>query len=79
LFSFAADPDWEVGRVPSAPVWCRAASVARHHPGSAAVADSGDQAVESPAAAVVEEAGLDEAAGSDARRAAWDAAVADAA
>jgi hypothetical protein len=80
LFSLAADPDWAADPVQaSAPVSCPGASGVRHYPDSAAVADSGDQAAESPAAGAVEEADLDGAADSDAQPAAWDAAAADAA
>jgi hypothetical protein len=65
------DPDWQA--VPARalePVACRAAVVARHYPGSAAAADSGAQALESPAAEAVAEGGADGAADLGAQQAA---------
>ena len=72
-----ADPDWQADLVPaSAPASCPGASVARHHPGSAAAPDLGAEAVASPAAWVVEEEAAAVAADSGAQPAAGVAAVA---
>jgi len=93
LFSLPADPgpegdqdrkadrDWKADSArASAPVWYRAASAAyRHCPDSAAAADLGGQAVESPAAGAWGAAGADEAAESGAPAAAGGVAGVDAA